>query len=115
MDGNRRWAKRRGFPAIEGHRRGIVALRRRTRAASDSGIEVLTVYGFSTENWNRDAREISLLFDLCVYFARNELAELRAQQRSRSRDRRMGIAAAGARAVRSPSCSAGPRATPGCY
>jgi undecaprenyl diphosphate synthase len=76
MDGNRRWAKRRSFPAIEGHRRGIVSLRRVTRAASDLGIGVLTVYGFSTENWNRDAREISLLFDLCVYFARNELAEL---------------------------------------
>lgn len=76
MDGNRRWAKHRGLPAIEGHRRGIVSLRRATRAASDLGIEVLTVYGFSTENWNRDAREISLLFDLCVYFARNELAEL---------------------------------------
>ena len=76
MDGNRRWAKRRGLPAIEGHRRGIVSLRRVTRAASDLGIGVLTVYGFSTENWNRDAREISLLLDLCVYFARNELAEL---------------------------------------
>jgi undecaprenyl diphosphate synthase len=76
MDGNRRWAKRHGLPAIEGHRRGIVALRRVTRAASDLGIEVLTVYGFSTENWNRNAREISLLFELCVYFARNELAEL---------------------------------------
>src|SRR5579871_1361468 len=77
MDGNRRWAKRRGLPAIEGHRRGIVSLRRVTQAASDLGINVLTVYGFSTENWNRDAREISLLFDLCVYFARNELMELR--------------------------------------
>lgn len=76
MDGNRRWARRRGLPAIEGHRRGIAALRRSTRAASDLGIEALTVYGFSTENWNRDAREISLLFELCVYFARNELAEL---------------------------------------
>jgi undecaprenyl diphosphate synthase len=76
MDGNRRWAKRRGLPAIEGHRRGIASLRAATRAASDLGIEVLTVYGFSTENWNRDAGEISLLFDLCVYFARNELAEL---------------------------------------
>jgi undecaprenyl diphosphate synthase len=77
MDGNRRWAKERGLPAIEGHRRGMVALRRVTRAASDLGIEALTVYGFSTENWNRDAREISLLFELCVYFARNELIELR--------------------------------------
>jgi undecaprenyl diphosphate synthase len=77
MDGNRRWAKEHGMPAIEGHRRGMVALRHVTRAASDLGIEALTVYGFSTENWNRDAREISLLFELCVYFARNELIELR--------------------------------------
>lgn len=76
MDGNRRWAKHRGLPAIEGHRRGIVALRRVTRSASDHGIEALTVFGFSTENWHRDAGEISLLFELCVYFARNELAEL---------------------------------------
>jgi len=79
MDGNRRWAKRAGLPAIEGHRRGIVSLRRVTRAASDLGVQALTVYGFSTENWNRDAGEISLLFDLCVYFARNELAELQRQ------------------------------------
>jgi undecaprenyl diphosphate synthase len=77
MDGNRRWAKERGLPAIEGHRRGMIALRRVTRVASDLGIDALTVYGFSTENWNRDAREVSLLFELCVYFARNELIELR--------------------------------------
>ncbi len=77
MDGNRRWARERGLPAIEGHRRGMIALRRVTRAASDLGIGALTVYGFSTENWNRDAREISLLFELCVHFARNELLELR--------------------------------------
>jgi len=77
MDGNRRWARERGLPAIEGHRRGMVALRRVTRAASDLGIGALTVYGFSTENWNRDAREVSLLFELCVHFARNELVELR--------------------------------------
>jgi undecaprenyl diphosphate synthase len=77
MDGNRRWAKERGLPAIEGHRRGMVALRHVTRAASDLGIDVLTVYGFSTENWNRAANEISLLFELCVHFARHELIELR--------------------------------------
>ncbi|HEX3672354.1 MAG TPA: polyprenyl diphosphate synthase [Candidatus Cybelea sp.] len=77
MDGNRRWARERALPAIEGHRRGMIALRHITRAASDLGIDALTVYGFSTENWNRDAREISLLFELCVYFARNELIELR--------------------------------------
>ncbi|HZZ00650.1 MAG TPA: polyprenyl diphosphate synthase [Candidatus Baltobacteraceae bacterium] len=87
MDGNRRWAKCHGLPAIEGHRRGIVSLRRVTRAASDMGIEALTVYGFSTENWNRDKREVSLLFDLCVYFARNELAEL---QRNNVRVRIIG-------------------------
>ena len=77
MDGNRRWARKRRMPAIEGHRRGIVALREVTRAASDWGIPMLTVYGFSTENWKRDSTEISLLLDLCVYFAQSELAELR--------------------------------------
>jgi undecaprenyl diphosphate synthase len=77
MDGNRRWAKARFLPAIEGHRRGMVALREITRAASDFGIPMLTVYGFSTENWKREATEISLLLDLAVYFAKNELAELR--------------------------------------
>lgn len=76
MDGNRRWAKARGLPAIEGHRRGIVALRAVTRAASDIGVRAVTVYGFSTENWAREVSEISLLFDLCVHFAKHELAEL---------------------------------------
>ena len=77
MDGNRRWARERRLPAIEGHRRGIVALREVTRAASDWGIGMLTVYGFSTENWKRDSTEISLLLDLCVYFAQTEVGELR--------------------------------------
>ncbi len=77
MDGNRRWARRRGLPAVEGHRRGILALREVTRAASDLGVEVLTVYGFSTENWRREPTEISFLFDLCVFFARTELNELK--------------------------------------
>jgi undecaprenyl diphosphate synthase len=76
MDGNRRWAKAKRLPAIEGHRRGIVALRHVTRAASDLGIPLLTVYGFSTENWKRDKTEISLLLDLCVFFAQSEFAEL---------------------------------------
>jgi undecaprenyl diphosphate synthase len=76
MDGNRRWARSKRLPAIEGHRRGIVALREVTRAASDAGVKFLTVYGFSTENWQRDAREISLLFELCVYFAKTEVEEL---------------------------------------
>ncbi|MGZ3496467.1 MAG: isoprenyl transferase [Vulcanimicrobiaceae bacterium] len=76
MDGNRRWAKKRGLPVIEGHRRGMIALRHVTRAASDLGIPIVTVYGFSTENWRRDSTEISLLLDLCVFFAQNEFAEL---------------------------------------
>ncbi len=76
MDGNRRWAKSHRMPVIEGHRRGIVALREVTRAASDWQIPRLTVFGFSTENWKRDSTEISLLLDLCVYFAENELGEL---------------------------------------
>jgi undecaprenyl diphosphate synthase len=76
MDGNRRWARGRGLPTLEGHRRGIIALREVTRAASDLGIEIVTVYGFSTENWRREASEIAFLFDLCVYFAKTELIEL---------------------------------------
>lgn len=76
MDGNRRWAKAHRLPAIEGHRRGIVALREVMRAAADVGVQIMTVYGFSTENWRRDKTEISLLLDLCIYFARSELEEL---------------------------------------
>jgi undecaprenyl diphosphate synthase len=76
MDGNRRWAKARRFPIVAGHRRGIIALRDVTRCAREFGVEMLTVYGFSTENWRRDKTEISLLLDLAVYFARTELAEL---------------------------------------
>jgi len=87
MDGNRRWARAHGLPALEGHRRGILALRSVTRAASDLGIEIVTVYGFSTENWRRDASEIAFLFDLCVYFAKSELAEL---QRNNVRVRIIG-------------------------
>lgn len=76
MDGNRRWARERHLPAVEGHRRGIIALREATRFCKDWGISVLTVYGFSTENWKRDPREISFLMELCVFFARHELAEM---------------------------------------
>lgn len=76
MDGNRRWAREHKLPTIEGHRRGIIALREATHAARDFKIPILTVYGFSTENWRRDSTEISLLLDLCVFFAQNELADL---------------------------------------
>jgi len=77
MDGNRRWAAERRLPVIEGYRRGIIALREATRACRDLGVPILTVYGFSTENWKRDFTEVSLLFDLCCAFARSELEGLR--------------------------------------
>jgi len=76
MDGNRRWARERHLPAVEGHRRGMISLREATRFCKDWGIPILTVYGFSTENWKRDPREVSFLMELCVVFARRELAEL---------------------------------------
>lgn len=79
MDGNRRWARERRLPIIEGYRRGMTALRETTRAAGDFGVPVLTVYGFSEENWKRDASEVSLLFELCCVFAGNELDSLRRE------------------------------------
>src|SRR5579864_1014912 len=79
MDGNRRWARERNLPIIEGYRRGMTALRETTRACRDFGVPILTVYGFSEENWKREATEISLLFELCCAFARNELDMLRRE------------------------------------
>jgi undecaprenyl diphosphate synthase len=72
MDGNRRWALGRGLPILEGYRRGIDALRAAVRAAIDNGVGTLTVYGFSTENWRRDAGEIGMLMQLCAAFAATE-------------------------------------------
>src|SRR5579864_872496 len=79
MDGNRRWARERGLPIIEGYRRGMTVLRETTRACKDFGVPILTVYGFSEENWKRESTEISLLFELCCAFARNELDMLRRE------------------------------------
>jgi undecaprenyl diphosphate synthase len=78
MDGNGRWAQARGLPRTEGHRRGVEALRRTVRAASDLGIRYLTIYSFSTENWRRPASEVSFLFALFKRFVQNDLAELHA-------------------------------------
>lgn len=79
MDGNRRWARTRHLPIIEGYRRGMTSLRETTRACRDFGVPILTVYGFSEENWKREATEVSLLFELCCAFARNELDALRRE------------------------------------
>jgi len=61
MDGNRRWARERRLPAIEGHRRGVLALRELVRGCSDLGIAMVTVYAFSTENWKRSPEEVRFL------------------------------------------------------
>jgi undecaprenyl diphosphate synthase len=76
MDGNGRWATARGLPRFEGHRRGVEALRRAVRIAGDIGIDVLTVYAFSSENWKRPAAEITELMGLLKLFVRRDLAEL---------------------------------------
>jgi undecaprenyl diphosphate synthase len=78
MDGNGRWAQARGLPRTEGHRRGVEALRRTVRAASELGISYLTIFSFSTENWHRPAMEVSFLIALFKRFVRNDLAELHA-------------------------------------
>ena len=76
MDGNGRWAAARGLPRAEGHRRGVEALRRTIRAAGEIGIEVITIFSFSAENWSRPASEIGELMGLLRRFIRNDLAEL---------------------------------------
>jgi undecaprenyl diphosphate synthase len=76
MDGNGRWAAERGLPRGEGHRRGVEALRRAVRAVGELGIEILTIYSFSSENWSRPATEIRDLMGLLRRFIRNDLAEL---------------------------------------
>src|SRR3954451_15180518 len=76
MDGNGRWAAARGLPRGEGHRRGVEALRKTVRAASDLGIRYLTIFSFSSENWSRPPSEIRDLLGLLRLFIRNDLAEL---------------------------------------
>ena len=76
MDGNGRWAAAKGLPRFEGHRRGVEALRRTVRSASDLGVRYLTVYSFSSENWARPAQEVSDLMGLLKFFIRNDLATL---------------------------------------
>ncbi len=79
MDGNGRWASRRGLPRFEGHRRGVEAVRRTVKASVELGVRYLTIYSFSTENWSRPAAEIAELMGLLRRFIRNDLADLHAQ------------------------------------
>jgi undecaprenyl diphosphate synthase len=76
MDGNGRWASQRGQPRTSGHRQGVEALRRTVRAAGDMGIDVLTLYSFSSENWSRPESEVRFLLELLRRFIRTDVAEL---------------------------------------
>jgi undecaprenyl diphosphate synthase len=76
MDGNGRWAQSRGLPRGEGHRRGVEALRRTVRAAGELGIDFLTIFSFSAENWSRPQSEIRDLMLLLRRFIRHDLADL---------------------------------------
>jgi undecaprenyl diphosphate synthase len=76
MDGNGRWANRRGLPRSVGHRMGVEALRRTVRAAMELAIPYLTIYSFSSENWSRPAAEIDNLMGLIRRFIRRDLADL---------------------------------------
>jgi len=76
MDGNGRWATARGLPRTEGHRQGLVALRRTIRHAGRLGLDVITIYSFSSENWSRPETEVSFLMGLLRRFVQRDLSEL---------------------------------------
>ena len=78
MDGNGRWAERRGLSRVEGHRAGKDAVTAVVRAAADLGIEVLTLYAFSIENWNRPQSEVTELMRLAERYLEEELPEVMA-------------------------------------
>ena len=94
MDGNGRWAKARGLPRAVGHREGVQALKRTIQAAPDLGIQCLTVFGFSTENWSRPPDEVSDLMGLVRTYVASDLARLeKAGVRLRVLGRREGLPA----------------------
>ena len=80
MDGNGRWAEQRGLPRVAGHRAGAEAVRRALQAAADQGVEVLTLYAFSSENWRRSEEEISDLTALMRFYLERELKTLEKEQ-----------------------------------
>ena len=80
MDGNGRWAQQRGLPRVAGHRAGAEAVRRALQAAADQGVEVLTLYAFSSENWRRSEEEISDLTALMRFYLERELKTLEKEQ-----------------------------------
>ena len=76
MDGNGRWANARGLPRTAGHRAGVERVREAVRSAAEAGVEYLTLFAFSSENWNRPKQEVSDLMGLLRFFIRKDLAEL---------------------------------------
>jgi undecaprenyl diphosphate synthase len=92
MDGNGRWASARGLPRTAGHKQGVEALRGAVRTAADIGIEFLTIYSFSSENWARPRSEVTFLLDLLRRFILQDVAELhRANVRIRVIGERCGL------------------------
>ena len=79
MDGNGRWARARGLPRTLGHRAGVEALKRTVQGASDAGVNRLTVFGFSTENWRRPGSEVSELMKLLKLYVESDLERLRRE------------------------------------
>src|SRR5262245_10837478 len=77
MDGNGRWAAKRGMPRVAGHRAGADSVRCAVETAAQLGIKALTLYAFSTENWKRPKLEVRALMDLLVEFIRKEVANLK--------------------------------------
>ncbi|MDR1168585.1 MAG: isoprenyl transferase [Heliobacteriaceae bacterium] len=80
MDGNRRWAREHGLPSAMGHKKGAEALKTVLKACHKFGIKYLTVYAFSTENWNRKPEEVDFLMDLLANTIKNELQEMHENQ-----------------------------------
>lgn len=76
MDGNRRWAKEKNLPSAMGHKKGVEALKTAVKSCHKFGIKYLTVYAFSTENWNRKPEEVNFLMELLAHTIKNELNEL---------------------------------------
>src|SRR3954454_16055963 len=76
MDGNGRWARARGLPRTAGHNRGAEAVRRTLKAAAKAGVQYLTLFGFSSENWKRPASEVDDLMGLLRHYLKREIEEL---------------------------------------
>ncbi len=80
MDGNGRWAQDKGFPRVVGHKTGLETLKQIVKECNYLGVEIITVYAFSTENWKRPAEEVKFLMNLLIEYMRKELKELKDEQ-----------------------------------